>query len=55
MGYALCNGETRNACKIFVVKLERKRVLGRLMRRWKENISNITMNLRETVCGYRLD
>jgi hypothetical protein len=52
MGCALCkHEETGNACKILVVKRERKRMLGRLMRSWRDNISNITMNLRETGMG----
>jgi hypothetical protein len=31
-------GEKRNACRILVGKLERKRPLGRLRRRWEDNI-----------------
>jgi hypothetical protein len=51
MGCALCkHGERGNACKILVVRPERKRVLGRLVRRLKGNTSNITLNLRETEC-----
>jgi hypothetical protein len=37
-------GETRNACRILVVKPEGKRPLGRPRRRW---VDNIKMNLRE--------
>jgi hypothetical protein len=37
-------GETRNACRILVGKLERKRPLGRPRRRW---VDNINMDLRE--------
>jgi hypothetical protein len=32
-------GEMRNAYNILVGKLERKRPLGRLRRRWKDNIN----------------
>jgi hypothetical protein len=31
-------GETRNSCKIFVRKPQEKRQLGRLRRRWEDNI-----------------
>jgi hypothetical protein len=31
-------GEMRNACKILVAKHERKRTMGRLRRRWEDNI-----------------
>jgi hypothetical protein len=45
----LCkHGELGNAYTILVVKHERKRVLGRLMSRWEANISNITVDIRET-------
>jgi hypothetical protein len=37
-------GETRNAYKILVGKTEGNRLLGRLRRRWEDNIR---MNLRE--------
>jgi hypothetical protein len=45
MGRAcITNGEKRNACKIFVGKVERKRPLGRSRRRW---VDNIKIHLRE--------
>jgi hypothetical protein len=37
-------GERRNACRILVGKPEEKRPLGRLRRRW---VDNIKMDLRE--------
>jgi hypothetical protein len=42
------NGETRNAYRILVGKLEAKRPLGRLRRRW---LDNINMDLREREWG----
>jgi hypothetical protein len=39
------NGENRNAYRILVGKLERKRTLGRPRRRW---VGNIKIDLRET-------
>jgi hypothetical protein len=41
-------GGKRNACKILVRNLERKRALGRLRRRW---VDNIKMDLREIEWG----
>ena len=38
---------SRNACKVLVGKPEGKRSLGRLKRRWKDNIK---MDLREVGC-----
>jgi hypothetical protein len=40
-------GETRNAYRILVGKPERKRPLGRLRRRW---VDNIKIDLREIGC-----
>jgi hypothetical protein len=37
-GHVARMGETRNACRIVVVKPEGKRPLGRLKRRWVDNI-----------------
>jgi hypothetical protein len=42
------NGEKRNAYRIFVVKPEGKRALGRPRRRWEDNI---VMDLREIGWG----
>ena len=44
-------GQSRNAFRVLVGKSERKRPLGRLQRRWEDNI---TMDLREVGCdaGY---
>jgi hypothetical protein len=41
-------GEKRNAYKILVGKPDRKRPLGRPIRRW---VDNIKMDLREMGCG----
>jgi hypothetical protein len=43
--YLACMEEVRNAYRIFVGKPEGKRPLGRLRRRWEDNIK---MELRET-------
>jgi hypothetical protein len=42
------NGAKRNACKILVGRLEGKRPLGRLRRKW---VDNIKMDLREIEWG----
>jgi hypothetical protein len=42
------NGEKRNACRLLVGKPEGKRPLGRLRRRW---VDNIRMDLREVEWG----
>jgi hypothetical protein len=42
------NGEKTNACRMFVGKPEEKRSLGRLRRRW---VDNIKMDLREIGWG----
>jgi hypothetical protein len=42
------NGEKRNAYRISVGKPEGNKPLGRLRRRW---VDNVKMNLRETVWG----
>ena len=41
-------GEGRGAYKVLVVKREGKRALGRLRRRWEDNIK---MDLQEVGCG----
>jgi hypothetical protein len=45
-------GEKRNACRIVVGKPERKTSLGRLRRKWADNIK---MDLRDRVGWYGLD
>ena len=40
----------RNACRVLVGKPESKRTLGRLRRKWKDNIK---MDLREVGCDPR--
>jgi hypothetical protein len=42
------NGAKRSACRILVGELEGKKPLGRLRRRW---VDNIKMDLRETGWG----
>ncbi|KAJ4441769.1 hypothetical protein ANN_11627 [Periplaneta americana] len=46
-GHAACMGEPRNAYRVLVGRPERKRPLGRLRRRWEDNIK---MDLRQV--GY---
>jgi hypothetical protein len=46
------NGEKRNAYGTLVGKPEGKRTLGRLRRRW---VDNIKMDLRDSMGYYRLD
>jgi len=42
-------GEGRGVCRILVVKPEGKRPLGRLRRRW---VDDVRMDLQEVGCGY---
>jgi hypothetical protein len=42
-------GEDRGLYRVLVGKLEGRRPLGRLRRRW---VDNIRMNLQEVGCGY---
>jgi hypothetical protein len=37
-GYVARTGEGRNACRVFVEKLEGKRPLGRPRCRWEDNV-----------------
>jgi len=45
-GHVAHTGEMRKACTVTVGKHERKRQVGRLRRRWEDNIR---MDIRETV------
>jgi len=47
-GHVARMGERRGACRILVGKHEGKRQLGRLPRRWEDNIK---MGLQEVGCG----
>ena len=47
-GHVACVEELRGACRVLVGKPEGKRPLGRLRRRWEDNIK---MDLREVGCG----
>jgi hypothetical protein len=47
-GHVACLGDRRGVYMVLVGKPERKRSLGRLRRRWEENIK---MNLQEVGCG----
>jgi hypothetical protein len=46
------NGERRGACRVLVVKLQGRRPLGKLKRKWEDNIK---VNLREVGLGHGLD
>ena len=46
VGHVACMG--RGACRIFVEKPQRKRLLGRLRSRWEDNIK---IDLQEVGCG----
>jgi len=48
-GHVARMGEERGAYRVLVGKLEGKRPLGRLRRRW---VDNIRMDLQEVGCGY---
>jgi hypothetical protein len=48
VGVCIAVGEYRNACKILVWKPKEKRLHGRLMRNWEDNIK---MDLREIFLG----
>jgi hypothetical protein len=45
-------GERRAVYRVLVGKPEGKRPIGRLMRRWEDNIK---MDLQEVGCGHGLD
>ena len=48
-GHVACMGEESGVYRVLVGKPEGKRPLGRLRRRW---VDNITMDLQEVRCGY---
>ena len=48
-GHVARMGEGKGVCRVLVVKPEGKRPLGRLRRRW---VDNIKMDLQEVGCGY---
>jgi hypothetical protein len=45
IGHVARMREMRNACKILVGKLERKKLVGRSRHRWKANITMIVMEI----------
>ena len=47
-GHVACMGERRGVYRVLVGKPEGNRPLGRLTRRWEDNIK---MDLQEVVCG----
>ena len=47
-GHVVRNGERRSLYRVLVGKPEGKRPLGRLMRKWEDNIK---MDLQEVGCG----
>ena len=47
-GHVARTGEKRGVCSVLVGKYEEKRPLGRLRRRWEDNIK---MDLQEVGCG----
>jgi hypothetical protein len=51
-GHVAGMGERRGVCRVLVGKPEGKRPLGRLRRRWEDNIK---MDLQEVGWGHRLD
>ena len=48
VGHVACMGERSGVYRILVEKPERKRPLGRLRRRWEDNIK---MDLQGVLCG----
>ena len=48
-GYVARMGEERGVYRVLEGKREGRRTLGRLRRRW---VNNIRMNLQEVCCGY---
>jgi hypothetical protein len=52
MGYVECMREKRNACSIFMGKIEGKRPLGIPRHRWEDNLKT---DLEEIMGGYELD